>query len=82
MKSYQVTVEVTTTYTVEVHAESEQEAVNRAWDLDPREIATQGFEFEWEVTGVEDIEEIQKENEENDIKSLPPEGQREFGGLA
>lgn len=65
MKPYTVTVEVTTTYTVEVHAEDEAHVADRAW----------GFGFEdWAdgelvgevVSNVGDIEEIQREDEEDE----------------
>lgn len=66
MKPYRVTVEVTTTYTVEVHAEDGEEAMDIAWCLDEREIAIQGSENEWEITSVVDAEEIQRESEEDE----------------
>lgn len=62
MKQFNVQVEVTTTYTVEVRAEDEQEAADTAWCLDEREIATQGSENEWEIMNVGDVEEIQRES--------------------
>lgn len=61
MKPYRVTVEVTTTYTVEVHAEDKQEAWDRAWLLDYDDVEAQGPAESTEITAVSavnDIEEI------------------------
>ena len=61
MKQYNVQVEVTTTYIVEVHAEDIQEANDKAWCMEPDEIAVGDFMVE-EVTNIGNIEEIQKES--------------------
>ncbi len=66
MKPYKVTIEVTTTYTVEVYAEDKGEAYVKSWEL--------GFE-QWSegeligeeitaVSPVSNIEEIQRESED------------------
>lgn len=68
MKSYNVQVEVTTTYTVEVHADDRKEARARAWDLSLDEIEAQGSPEKTETTAVShlnDIQEIQRESEED-----------------
>lgn len=67
MKPFLVTLEITTTYTVEVHAEDKHDARDRAWDLDIDEIEAQGSVETTETTAVamtNDIEEIQREDEE------------------
>jgi hypothetical protein len=69
MKPYHVQVEVTTTYTVEVHADDPKHARSIAWGLDIEEIEAQGSVDETEVTAVShinDIEEIQREKTENE----------------
>jgi len=65
MKSYRVTVGVTTTYTVEVHAEDEQAAGDISWCLELNEIEAQGSANVTEVTAVRDVEEIQREGGED-----------------
>ena len=87
MKPYRVTVEVTTMYTVEVHAEDEQAAAERVWHLDSDEIEAQGSAESTKTTyvDIENVEEIQRETEEEDEDvnyHIAPEGQREFGGSA
>jgi len=62
VKPYQVTVEVTTTYTVEVHAEDEEDADNKTWKMDSDEIEAQGSAYCTEIVSVSDIEEIQRED--------------------
>ncbi len=64
MKPYRVTVEVTTTYTVEVHAEEPEGVRAIAWELDLKEIEAQGSVDCTVTTEVSDIEEIQRESEE------------------
>ena len=64
MKPYRVTVEVTTTYTVEVHAEDEYEAGTRALSLSLDEVEAQGSADKTEVTMAYDAEEIQRESED------------------
>lgn len=66
MKLYNVQTEVTITYTVEVHAEDEQAAVDTVWGMDEREIATRGSENEWEIMNVGDVEEIQGGSEDDE----------------
>lgn len=69
MKPYRVTIEVTTTYTVEVHAYSDWKAGQDAWKLDPNEVEAQGSAESTKVTHVdiENIEEIQRESEEYEV---------------
>ena len=64
MKQYNVQVEVTTTYIVEVHAEDIQEANDKAWCMEFEEIKAQGSANVTETTDVGNIEEIQKESGE------------------
>ncbi len=65
MKPYRVQVEVTTTYTVEVHAGDEQLAGERAWRMDSDEVEATGSAEKTEVTSVDQcIEEIQRESGE------------------
>ena len=68
MKPYRVIVEVTTTYTVEVHAEDESEAAGVVWGLDIDEIEAQGSAESTKLTYVaeEDIEEIQRDQTEDE----------------
>jgi len=66
MKPYRVTVEVTTTYTMEVHAEDEQAAGGISWCLELNEIEAQGSANVTEVTAVRNVEEIQREDEEDE----------------
>ena len=69
MKQFNVTLEVTTTYNVEVHAEDEYDARDKAWNLDIDEIEAQGSVEPTETTAVamaNDIEEIQREDEEDE----------------
>ena len=61
MNAYQVQVEVTTTYTVEVHADHWKEARVKVWDMGLDEIEAQGSAEKTETTNVGDIEEIQEE---------------------
>ena len=84
MKPYNVQVEVTTTYTVEVHAGYQQRAEEKAWELDLEEIEAQGSVDKTETTAVGFAEEIQRESEEDEDVNyrIAPEGQREFGGSA
>ena len=60
-----MTVEVTTTYTVEVHADDDYVAEDIAWGLDLDEIQAQatGSPVD-ETTAVHDAEEIQRETED------------------
>lgn len=62
MKRFNVQVEVTTTYTVEVHAYSDWKAEQDAWQLDLEEIEAQGSADKTEVTAVGDTEEIVEES--------------------
>jgi hypothetical protein len=68
MKPYHVTIEVTTTYTVKVHARSAAGAGERAWRLDVDEVEAQGSAESTKTTYVdtENIEEIQRESEEDE----------------
>lgn len=64
MRSYHIEINVTTTYIAEVHAESEQEAIDKAWNMEPNEVEAQGSVEISEVSNVGGIEEIQREDEE------------------
>lgn len=67
IKPYRVTVEVTTTYTVEVHANDVHDAWDRAWRLSVDEVEAQGSADKTETTAVaDDPEEIQREGEEDE----------------
>ena len=62
-----MTVEVTTTYTVEVHAEDKLGAYSKAWSLDTNQVEAQGSAEKDEITvtsELNDIEEIQRETED------------------
>jgi len=65
MKPYRVTVEVTTTYTVEVHAETANQAECKASLLDLEEIEA-GEDQATTSVSVGDAEEIQREDEEDE----------------
>lgn len=68
MKPYRIKIEVTTTYTVEVHAEDVYDAHDKAWAMDLDEIEAQGSAEKTEtmaVSPIGDIEEIQREDEED-----------------
>ncbi len=64
MKPYRVTVEVTTTYTVEVPAEDDHDAWDRGWCLSPDEIEAQGSAEKTDIAVIGEPEEIQRESEE------------------
>lgn len=69
IKPYNVTIEVTTTYTVEVHAEDKMDAYSKAWKMDSDEVESQGSAEKTavEVAGeLNDVEEIQREDEEDE----------------
>ena len=66
MKPYKVEIEITTKYSMEIHAFDETEAIQKAENLEPRAIEM-GGDFE-EITKIEvtDIEEIKPEDDEDD----------------
>lgn len=67
MRLYRVTVEVTTTYTVEVHAEDKMDAYSKAWKMDFDEVEAQGSAEKTVVevaSELNDVEEIQREDED------------------
>lgn len=67
MKPYRIRVKVSTTYTVEVHADDKMAAWERATELDPDEVEAQGLvdsTYVLILDAPDDIEEIQREGGE------------------
>ena len=71
MKSYKVEIDITTRYTIEVHAETEIEAIQQAEDLSLSSIEDGGDFIEMVDVAVGNVKLLEPEEEEDVVRPTP-----------